>query len=40
MHHGETLLRVLSLIYEEIQNRLPNMKIETMQDKNPEPYQT
>ena len=40
IHQGETLLRVLSRIYEEIQNRVPHMKIETMQDKNLKPYQT
>jgi hypothetical protein len=40
IHQGETLLRVLSRIYEEIQNRVSHMKIETMQDKNLEPYQT
>jgi hypothetical protein len=40
IHQGETLLRVLSRIYEEIQNRVPHMKIETMQDKNLEPYRT
>gem|GEM_PF-5525012 len=40
INEGETLLRVLSRIYEEIQNKVPPMKIETMQDKNLEPYQT
>jgi ribosomal protein S18 len=30
-------VRVLSRIYEEIQNRVPHMKIETMQYKNLEP---
>lgn len=33
IHQGETSLRVLSRIYEEIQNRVPHMKNETMQTR-------
>ena len=40
INEDETLLRVLSRIYEEILYSAPHMKIETMQDKNLEPYQT